>query len=218
MLTGIKLVIFDLDGTLVDAYKAIAQSLNRSLKELNYPLASEDEIRRQVGWGQRYLMECFVKKDDIDRALSIYRQYHKQDLKSGLKFLPGAKELLIDLKNQNFNLAVASNRPTRFSQTILKQLNIQKMIDYVLCPEEGIKPKPSADILLHVLRKFELNSHQAVYVGDMPIDIEAGKNAGITTIGVSTGSSTKEELKAAQPDYILEKISEVRNILEKTDN
>ena len=73
-----RVVIFDIDGTLVDAYKAIAQSLNRALVQLNYPPADDDEIRRKVGFGQKHLLECFLKPQDVDKALSIYRHYHRR--------------------------------------------------------------------------------------------------------------------------------------------
>ena len=83
----INLIIFDLDGTLVDAYQAVAGSVNYSLGKMGYPPVDDDTIKRLVGWGARNLIQNFVSEEEIDRILSIYRQHHAAALKSGTSFL-----------------------------------------------------------------------------------------------------------------------------------
>jgi len=211
----IKLVIFDLDGTLVDAYKAVARSLNYTLSQMHLDPIDDHTIKRTVGWGDRHLVGTFVDDGDIDKALSIFRQHHSRSLKGGTSFLPGAKQLLDELDNKGYSLAIASNRPTRFTHIILKLLGIQGIFDYVLCGDKVPNPKPAADILLAILRKFDLRPQQALYVGDMAIDVETGNKAGVRTVAVLTGSSTAEEVSGLRPYKIIHNVMEVSGIVQE---
>lgn len=207
-------MIFDLDGTLVDAYRGVASSLNYTLSQLNRAPIDDDTIKRTVGWGDRHLIATFVVEDDVDRALSIFRQHHARALKEGTIFLPGAKRLLSELASKKYALAVASNRPTRFTHIILKHLRLRQAFDYVLCGDKVTRPKPAADILEQILKKFSLTPNEALYVGDMTIDVETGNKAGVKTVAVVTGSSTREELASLKPFKIIDQVSQVAQIVE----
>ncbi len=91
-----QLIIFDLDGTLVNAYPAVSQSVNHCLARLGFPLKSDHAIKRAVGFGDRHLMAGFIREALADRAIRIYRPHHKRALikPGGLKFLLGAKSAL----------------------------------------------------------------------------------------------------------------------------
>jgi len=211
----IKLIIFDLDGTLVDAYQAVAASLNHALKSFGYPAIDDLTIKRSVGWGDKNLISKFVPAEDVDRVLSVYRSHHRSALKSGTKFLPGAKQVLVQLKNEGFKLAIASNRPSRFTHIILKHLDVQSHFAAVVCADQVGAPKPAPDCLDRILKTCRIGPEEALYVGDMTIDIETGKNAGVSTVGVITGSSTEEEIRSLNPNWIIYHISELRQVLEE---
>src|SRR5208282_5673851 len=127
----IKLVIFDLDGTLVNAYPAVSQSVNYTLGLLGFTPRSHAQIKRSVGGGDRKLMIHFVGKKLVDRAIALYRPHHIKALKlrAGVKFLPGALKILKFLKGKGYKLAVASNRPTKFTHIILKTLGVFEFFD-----------------------------------------------------------------------------------------
>ena len=209
----LKLVIFDLDGTLVDAYKAVANSLNYALGQLDLAPVEDAVIKRAVGWGDRHLIGTFVPQGEVDKALSIYRRHHARALKEGTVFLPGAKALIGDLKAGGYSLAVASNRPSRFTQIILKHLNARDRFDCVVCGDNVARPKPAPDMLEAILRKFGLAPGQALYVGDMAIDVETGNRAGVRTVAVVTGSSTREEVAGLKPYRIIDRVSELTVIV-----
>lgn len=209
----VKLVIFDLDGTLVDAYKAVASSINYMLAQIGRPPADNDTIKRSVGWGVRHLVATFSGEENVDEALSIYRQHHARALKSGTTFLPGARELIKQLKAQGYKLAIASNRPARFTHIILKHLKIHQAFDRVVCGDEVEHAKPAPDMLRQIIARFSLDPSEALYVGDMTVDVECGHAAGIKTAAVITGSSDREEIARLKPLRIMNSILEVADIL-----
>lgn len=215
MTKKLKAIIFDLDGTLVDAYKAVESSMNYALEQAGFPKVSAHTIKRSVGWGDRHLIEGFVGKEHAPRVLNVYRQHHKQSLKTGVEFLPGAQKVLKHLDRDGYILAIASNRPTRFTKSILKILKMDGHFDYVLCADKISRPKPYPDILRLILKKYKLQEHQALYVGDMTIDVKTGNSAGVRTVAVLTGSSTRQEIKALKPYKVISKMSLLRDIINK---
>src|SRR5512136_3392413 len=107
-----KLIIFDLDGTLVNAYPAIIKSFNYTMRKIHTPVQKGSVIRRAVGWGDKNLLRPFVKKRDLGRALVIYRTHHRKAIVQWSRVLPGVHGLLRNLKMRGYKMAVASNRPT----------------------------------------------------------------------------------------------------------
>lgn len=211
----IKLVIFDLDGTLVNAYPAVSRSVNHTLKVLGLAIRSHAEIKRSVGEGDRRLMAKFVGTSLADQALSIYRPHHIKALRSkgGVRLLPGARGILKFLKSKRYKLAIASNRPTKFTRIILKVLGVLKFFDVVLCADKTDKPKPAPDILWAIAKCVGVNTSQVLYVGDMTIDVKCARAAGIRMLAVVTGSSSKKELKDLKPWRIIGKISQLKSII-----
>jgi len=207
-----KLIAFDLDGTLVDAYAAITRTFNYVMKSSDYPAQSPLTIRRAVGLGDKQLLAAFVEKKDLDKALKIYRKHHAADLKRYVRLLPGARRVLSLLKKRGYCLAVASNRPTRFSQIIIRHLGIKQYFDYVLCADKLGCGKPSPEILHAVMRKLDVTAGQTIYVGDMAIDAQTGRNAGVKTVIVTGGSSTLSEIRKERPWRIIPGIASLAEL------
>ncbi len=213
MIKRVKLVIFDLDGTLIDAYQAIISSFNYTMQRLGYPLQDALVIRRAVGWGDENLLRPFVRKKDLARALSVYRRHHKLALIKKSRLFPKVKEVLAYLKAKGHILAVASNRPSRFSRILIRHLRLNNYFDYVLCADKLKHIKPHPEIINKIMQKFSLTPPEAIYVGDMAIDARAGRRAKVKTIIVLTGSSTESEVKKEAPSRIIGKISQLLKIL-----
>ncbi len=227
--TDIKLIIFDLDGTLIDAYPAITSSFNFTMRKLNYPAQGSLVIRRAVGWGDENLLRPFVKPKDLKKALLIYRNHHKQSLIKASRLMPRVKTLLVRLKNKGYKLAVASNRPTKFSLILLRHLNLKKYFTYVLCADRLKHGKPHPEILNRIMEWFSfprepgipidksllsgIKPKQTLYVGDMVIDVYAGRRAKVKTIIVPTGSSTRAEIVKEKPFRIIKKVIDLLKLL-----
>lgn len=210
---ALKLIIFDLDGTLVDAYPAIIRSFNYTLQKLGYPKQDSLTIRRAVGWGDDNLLRPFIKREDLSKALTIYRRDHKIALVKKSHLFPHARQVLRYLKDKGYKLAIASNRPTKFSGILIRHLGLKIYFDYVLCADRLKHIKPHPEILNKIRRRFSLGAEQSLYVGDMTIDAQAGRQAKIRTVVIGTGSSTVKELKKERPYRIIHKLTELLKML-----
>jgi phosphoglycolate phosphatase len=208
----IKLVIFDLDGTLVNAYPAVARSVNYTLKAVGFAPRSHTEIKHSVGAGDRQLMVTFVGEKLADGALSIYRPHHAKILKSQgmVRFLPGALGVLKSLKSNGYKIAIASNRPTRFTRIILNVLGVLKLFDCVLCADHAKRPKPYPDMLWAIAKRLGVDKADVLYVGDMIIDVKCARAAGIRMVATATGSNSKKELKSLKPWRIIGRMSQLK--------
>jgi phosphoglycolate phosphatase len=210
---NIKLIIFDLDGTLVNAYPAIISSFNYTMQKLKLPKQRALIIRRAVGWGDENLLKPFVKKEDLKTAVLVYRKHHKYALLEGSYVFSNVNKLLTYLKNKGFKLAVASNRPTAFSKILIRHLKLSRYFDFVLCADKLKHIKPHPEILNTIMQHFSLKSEQSLYVGDMVIDAIAGRRAKIRTVIVTTGSNTKQEVKKGKPYIVINRIFDLLQVL-----
>jgi phosphoglycolate phosphatase len=204
-----KLYIFDLDGTLANAYRAIEKSLNFTLKKLGCPPVSYQEAKRKVGRGDKLFMETFFEKNNIERALAIYRSHHQRALVTHSRLKPYAKNLLVVLKRKNKILAVASNRPSYFTNLILKAVGIRKYFDLVLCADEIKSNKPNPKILNIIVRRFAVKKQEAVFIGDMDIDLETARRAHMDMVFVKGGSSTLAAVKKYKDKKVISSLKEV---------
>ena len=212
-MNNIKLVIFDIDGTLVDAYFAIEKSVNYAMKRMRYPLRDYMTIRRVVGGGDEKLLEQFVGTKDLKKALFLYHRHHKIALPKYSILMPNVRRVLRYLKGKNYKLAIASNRPTKFSQILIHHLNIDQYFNYVLCADKLRFNKPNPEILHKIMQRLRVKSTQTLYVGDMTTDAQAGKRAGVRTIIVTTGSSAISEIKKTHPQGIIHNLSALLKVL-----
>jgi HAD superfamily hydrolase (TIGR01549 family) len=148
-------------------------------KKLGHKKAAYLKIRKAVGWGDRRLLAAFLPEKDIDRALLIYRRHHRVSLKKCSRILPYSKGVLDYLRGNKIKAAIASNRPTEFTNILLNSLGIKGCFDYVLCADKLVEGKPNPEILLKIMRELKIDPRETLYVGDMVIDVETGRNAGV---------------------------------------
>ena len=209
---NLKLIIFDLDGTLVDAYRAITRSFNFTMRALKLPAQDSGVIRRAVGGGDANLLKPFVPEKSLAHALAIYRAHHAKALERYVRFLPHVKRTLAYLKKQGYLLAIASNRPTRFSRIIVRHLGLRDYIGFMLCADKLAHGKPHPEILRAIMRRYALSPSRTMYVGDMAIDAQAGRRAGVRTVVVTTGSGTRQEIVKEKPFRIIDSLSALAGI------
>jgi 2-phosphoglycolate phosphatase len=204
-----RAVFFDFDGTLADSYEAIAASVNyiRALRGHD-PLPTET-VKRHVGRGPQYLLTMTVPGTDLEVDLARYRAHHPTIMADKTWLLPGAADLLRALHGGGKKVALCSNKPRLFSRDLLVHFKVAECFDVVLGPEDVPRPKPAPDVIRAALERLDMAAADVLYIGDMVVDIETARAAGVAVWIVPTGSDTLETLTAGKPDRILTSLSEM---------
>jgi phosphoglycolate phosphatase len=202
-------VLFDFDGTLGDSYPAITASVNHVRALHGLPPLNEAEVRRHVGRGPEHLLRETVGHGDVMADIAAYRDHHPSVLRSGTRLLPGAAEALRTLHGRGLHLAVCSNKPIAFTRQLLDYLDVAKYLEAVLGPEDVARPKPAPDMLLAALRRLGVRAAEALYIGDMTVDVETARAAGVPVWVVATGSDDLDALTQARPDRVLKDLFEL---------
>ena len=212
------LVIFDLDGTLLNTIADLAQSTNYALKELGYPTHEEDAYRFMVGNGINKLFERALPEGEKTEA-NVLRVRQKfvpyYDLHNADKSLPypGIPELLTDLQTQGIQLAVASNKYQAAAEKLIAHYFPSIHFVAVFGQREGIPTKPDPAVVHEILKIADMTSTDTLYVGDSGVDMQTAINAGVTSCGVTWGFRPRSELEAFHPDYIVERAEEIARIV-----
>ncbi|MFA5272436.1 MAG: HAD-IA family hydrolase, partial [Candidatus Omnitrophota bacterium] len=138
--------------------------------------------------------------------------HHKKALKLHSKLSPQAKELLRTLKRKDKLIAIASNRPSIYTNLILKSLGIKKYFDFVLCADDIKSNKPNPKILKIILKKFKIKKSEAVFVGDMDIDLETAKRAKIDVVFIKGGSSRLRAVRKYKNKKVINSLKEIPDL------
>ena len=188
-----KLVIFDLDGTLLDTLDDLGAAVNHALQQRGFPSHSRDEYMKMVGHGARNLMSQALPmehKDNealIDAALADFRAYYNAHIDVCTKPFSGIQELIATLHQEGVMLAVASNKFQEGTEHLIKEFFPGIPFVAVLGNRQGFPLKPNPEVVGEVLRKAGISSDQAVMVGDSDTDMETAANGGIQGIAVNWG-------------------------------
>jgi 2-phosphoglycolate phosphatase len=208
-----RAVLFDFDGTLADSYPAITASVNHVRALHGLPPLSEPEVRRHVGRGAGYLLQHTVPAGEPDANAAAYRAHHPSVLRQGTRLLPGAAEVLRTLHERGLLLGMCSNKPIAFTRELIVYLGIAAYLDVVLGPEDVPHPKPAPDMLRAALSRLNVAANQTLYVGDMTVDIQTARAAGMSVWVVPTGSDEIETLRQAHPDRVLRDLGELLDLI-----
>jgi phosphoglycolate phosphatase len=209
---SVKCVLFDFDGTLGDSYPAITASVNHVRACHGLPPLPEAEVRRHVGRGPAYLLAHTVGSSTPE-DLAEYRAHHPSVMFSGTRLMPGVAEAIPALHRAGKLLAVCSNKPVAFTRELLDHFRLLSLFNAVLGPEDVPHPKPAPDMLVTALGRLQVPPAEALYVGDMVVDIETGRAAGVCVWVVPTGSDDRATLAAARPDRVLEGLADLPVLL-----
>lgn len=211
--TRFQAALFDFDGTLIDSFEAIAASVNhvRSLHGLG-PL-SVAEVTPHVGFGPAHLLDHTVGVGPSAENVDAYRRHHPTVMGPLTRLLPGAAEVLRELKRRGYATGICSNKPPAFTRELVVTLGIASWLDLLLGPEDVGRHKPAPDMLIVAMDRLGVEAARTVYVGDMTVDVKAGRAAGVSVWVVPTGIESAETLDAAGPDRRLADLGEMLRLL-----
>lgn len=213
-----KLVIFDLDGTLLDTIADLAMATNHALQQLGYPTRPVDEIRTFVGNGINKLLERSLPDSEKSEANTLrlrahflpYYDAHNADLSTPY---PGIPSLLQALQQKGLMIAVASNKYQTATVKLIHHYFHDISFVEILGQREGVPVKPDPSIVSDIIQKAEVSKEEVLYVGDSNVDMQTAHNAGVDAIGVAWGFRPRAELEALQPLAVIDKAEKLLDYL-----
>lgn len=213
-----KLVIFDLDGTLLNTIADLAQSTNYALRKTGFPEHEEEEYNYFVGNGinklfERALPEGEKGEENIARVRHHFLIHYGEHNMDHSRPYPGIPELLTKLNEQGMKLAVASNKYHAATERLIEHYFSEIPFVAVFGQREGIKAKPDPAIVEDILAIAKVDKNEVLYVGDTGIDMQTAKNAGVAAAGVTWGFRQRAELEQFGPVHIVNQADEILELL-----
>lgn len=198
-----NLVLYDLDGTLVDTKEDIAASANHMLRQMGGSSLTVDEVVPYVGMGLRQLISSCLRTEDagrVEEGMRIYRAHYARHMLDRSRLYPGARDILEHFKLRK--QAVITNKPNPYSKDILAGLDIGGYFVEVVGGDSEHPKKPDPAAFLFLMEKTGVSPEETLFVGDSVIDIRAGRAAGVFTAILTHGFEREETIRGESPDLV----------------
>lgn len=208
-----KVVVFDVDGTLVDTRRYIVDAYAHVLERHGFPARSEEEISSQIG---KSMVECYDLLAPGHNMYEELRATHDEFQSANIGLIEafqGVEELISDLLKKEYGLAIWTGRSHQITESLDQAGVRHTLFDPIVLPTHTTQGKPDPEGLRIVAEHLGVPAHSLVMVGDAVVDIEAGRRAGATTIAVTHGFGVRKDLESANPDYIVDSLGEIAHIL-----
>ena len=210
------LIIFDLDGTLIDSSRDIAWAANETLKAMGYAPMETPEIVAAIGWGVTMLLEQLMPDSGphaIAKARESFLDFYGGHLTVETTVYPGVMETVSHFAGLGKKMAVVTNKPEGLARRALDELGLGGFFSMVVGGDTLGARKPDPAPLLKVMEGLAHAPSATVMVGDSPVDCEAGRKAGVSTIAVSYGFRPVTELQGAGCTAMVESFAGLREII-----
>lgn len=220
----IKMVVFDMAGTVVDENNIVYKTVHQALVDAGYTLNLNDVLRDGAGKEKlraiQDLMESMDGKLDFDKSIEIHRNFKKQLDENyavmDISEQPNAANIFAWLKEKGIKVALNTGYSKEIANLLLRKLNweVGVDIDVLVTADDAKNHRPEPDMILKAAELLNVNPKNSVKVGDSAIDIYEGKNAQcFYTVGVTTGAQTKDQLLEANPDFVIDDLIELKNFI-----
>ncbi len=211
-----KLVIFDLDGTILDTLEDLTDATNYALSLCHFPKRTKEEVRRFVGNGILKLVERAVpagtEQTYVRKTYEAFGAYYKQHCLDKTQAYPGILELMKALRAEGFLLAVVSNKADYGVQQLCHKF-FGGLVDYAVGEREGVRKKPSPDAVFETLEALHIAKRDAIYIGDSEVDVETAENAGMDCLTVTWGFRDRAFLEERGARHFAERPEDVLGYL-----
>jgi len=222
-LTNKKLIIFDLDGTLINSALDLALAVNHMLTELNCDTFDEEIIHGWVGNGAQTLVwralsanreiNKSIDTHTLNHALKIFLDFYETNLCIATTPYPHVVTTLKTLKDRGYKLAIVTNKPFKFVEPILDKLGLDGLFEMILGGDSLEKKKPDPMPLLHVCDTLNISTDDTVMIGDSKNDILAANACSMDSIGVTYGYNYGEDIGVYNPNIIIDNFKELEKYL-----
>jgi phosphoglycolate phosphatase len=207
-----EVIVFDLDGTLIDTNPGIAAAVIHTAAAFGLPTVGESFIRSNIGGGARNLISKICgddKKDIVDNMTAAFLEYYNKHAEYGTSLYPGVRETLEFFWGKK-KMAVATAKTREGTMSLLEYYDILKYFDCVISMSEMKKPKPDPGCVYTILNN--LNAKTAILVGDTVTDVKTANNAGIPVVAVTYGYGPEAIKQEGGYDYLFDSISDIQNL------
>ena len=218
-LTDKKLIIFDLDGTLINSALDLALAVNHMLTKLGRDSFDEEIIHGWVGNGAQTLVwralsgsrevDKNIDTEVLDHALAVFLDFYEDNLCVVTRPYPHVRTTLESLKSKGYRLAIVTNKPFKFVEPILAKLALDGLFEITLGGDSLEKKKPDPLPLLHVCNTLGVHTDNAVMVGDSKNDILAANACNMDSVGVTYGYNYGEDIEVYKPTVIIDDFAEL---------
>lgn len=221
-------LLFDLDGTLLDSAPDLAAAINQMLLTLGIKEFPQEIIRSWVGNGAKTLVERALhhsinnnatnkkfSQEEVANALAIFLKYYQHNLCVESVLYDGVKETLLALKKQGYRLAVITNKPSEFIAPIIAGFELNDLFELQLGGDSLTERKPHPLPLLHACKILNVSVDECIMIGDSKNDILAAKATNMQSIGLTYGYNYGEDINNFQPDWCLDTFPELIPLLHK---
>lgn len=213
-LNRIQLLVFDLDGTLIDSETYLALSVNATLERMGSPTLSVEQVASYVGQGVSVLVRRALGEDaaeeEVNRGVTIFLDEYRERMLDHTKPYPGVCEALEELRTRK--LAVLTNKPVHFSRSILDGLGLSRYFFQIYGGNSFENKKPDPVGLLQLMTEADVPASKTLMVGDSATDVLTGRNGGAWTCGVAYGIGA-ETLREEPPDFLVKDLRELSALL-----
>ena len=206
-------VLFDLDGTVIDSGAIILASMRHAAREVLGIEVPDEQLMAAVGGpGLEAQMEA-LSPDRADELVTVYRA-HNEPLHDELACCAGMDEVLVQLKDEGRRLGIVTAKRRQTVELAFARIPIEHLFETVVGGDETKKHKPNPEPLLLALERLGAGADEAVYVGDAPFDVKAAKGAGVYSVGVTWGGiHSRERLEAEEPDALVDTAEELLGVV-----
>lgn len=221
----VQLITFDLDGTMVDTAREIAEAANRTLRDIGLPTRPEAEVTALIGHGTRELMKGLltqaiavghaehVSQLDLQQVMHCFEGHYQDTTGTDSRLYPGCLQGLQRLQEAGVLLACVTNKEYRFAERVLAVTGLAPFFRIVIGGDSLPEKKPSPLVIEHCLQAWSVDKYHAAHVGDSSIDVDTARRAGVKAWAVPYGYNGGQPIDTAGPDLVFASINDIADLV-----